>query len=111
MSEYEFLYEIDVEYALRDFCDYCDARPDAVVEMVDAGILQPRGASSAEWRFPAAAVVRYQKARRLRRDLDLNLAGIALALDLLEHIDDLHTKLRASERTLAKFYLDRDKFD
>jgi len=31
---------------------------------------------------------------RLQRDLGVNLAGAALALDLLQHIDELRAQLR-----------------
>jgi chaperone modulatory protein CbpM len=34
-------------------------------------------------------------ALRWQRDLDVSLAGAALALELLERIDQLHTRLRA----------------
>jgi chaperone modulatory protein CbpM len=40
------------------------------------------------------SLVRIRIARRLQADLDLNLPGIALALDLLEELAQLRAQLR-----------------
>jgi chaperone modulatory protein CbpM len=42
--------------------------------------------------------VRVQKAHRLERDLGLNPAGAALALDLMAQIDELKTQIRRLQR-------------
>jgi chaperone modulatory protein CbpM len=39
---------------------------------------------------------------RLRRDLNLNLAGTALALDLLDELEHLRERLRALEHQLGQ---------
>ena len=39
---------------------------------------------------------------RLQRDLDLNLAGTALALDLLDELEQLRERLRALEHQLGQ---------
>ncbi|MBC8379409.1 MAG: MerR family transcriptional regulator, partial [Planctomycetes bacterium] len=45
------------------------------------------------WRFSGSSLVRVRSAQRLQRDLGVNLAGIALALDLIEELDNLRTQL------------------
>ena len=65
--------------------------------MVEEGILEPRGARSTRWRFPRRAVRRARAAHRLQRELGLNLAGAAMALDLLDEFEELRTKVRLLE--------------
>ncbi len=82
------------ELGLAELCRCCGVHAERVIEYVEYGILEPRG-SAPPWRFPAAALPRLQRALRLERDLGLNTAGVALALDLLEEIDRLQARLRA----------------
>ena len=58
------------------------------------GVLAPAGASRAEWRFGGTAFRRLRAAERLQRDLEINAAGVALALDLLDRIAALESRLR-----------------
>jgi chaperone modulatory protein CbpM len=48
--------------------------------------------------FPPDAAATLARAARLRRDLALNLAGAALACELLARIDELEARLRRYER-------------
>lgn len=67
----------------------CSLDAEYLIEMVDEGVLEPRGADIAAWRFPPASITRIQVVLHLRRDLGVNLAGAALALDLLEELGRL----------------------
>ena len=49
------------------------------------------------WRFTGVSVKRAIKATKLQRDLDLNLPGVALALDLIDEIERLRERLRHLE--------------
>lgn len=68
---------------------------------MEQGILEPSGRRGRHWCFPYASVRRTSVALRLQEDLGVNLAGAALALELLERIDKLNARLRAigPERT------------
>jgi chaperone modulatory protein CbpM len=61
--------------------------------MVNEGVLTPEGYSPETWRFNAAAVKRIQVTLRLQSDLRVNLPGAALALDLLEELEELRSLL------------------
>jgi chaperone modulatory protein CbpM len=63
--------------------------------MVEEGILDPEGDRPGRWRFPPDCVGRVRAAQRLLLDLDVNLAGAAVALHLLERIACLEGRLRA----------------
>jgi len=45
-------------------------------------------------------VRRARRAIRLSRDLDVNLPGVGLALELLDELEDLRVRVRALERLL-----------
>ena len=82
-----------VYYSLEEVCRVCDSRTDWVVELVEYGILQPAGDTRSHWRFAGTSLHTAMKAQRLQRDLGLNLAGVALALELLDEIDALRSRL------------------
>jgi chaperone modulatory protein CbpM len=74
---------------LRELCGACGIHAELVIEMVSEGIAEPIGSNPVDWRFDGPAVKRVQRALRLQRDLGVNLAGAALALDLLEELEEL----------------------
>lgn len=82
------------EVTFVQLCHYCDVQEDTIESMVDQGILEPLRKEGQDLRFPATSIKRIHIALRLQRDLDVNLAGAALALDLLERIDELNAQLR-----------------
>ena len=85
-------------FTLRELCRACGVHAELVIEMVEEGVLEPRGSTPTEWRFAGNAVTRAQKALNLTRDLRLNWPGAALALDLLEEIE----RLRRERRTVRR---------
>jgi len=81
-----------LELTLQQFCRYSDLESDQIVEMVAEGIIEPRGARPAEWLFNGYMLKRAQIAVRLQRDLEINLPGIAVILDLLNELEQLRQK-------------------
>jgi len=61
-----------------------------IVEL-DAGVVQ---VDASVWRFPGSALRRARTALRLQRDLEINLPGVALALELLEELEELRRELK-----------------
>ncbi|MGC1505357.1 MAG: chaperone modulator CbpM [Sulfitobacter sp.] len=82
---------------LQDLCRFCQAEETWVVELVEYGVLEPIGSTTGNWRFVGSNIVRAKKARRLKRDLGINTAGIALVLDLLEERDAVLRRLAQHE--------------
>jgi len=81
------------ELSMSDLCRACCQHAEWIVQLVDEGILEPAGRNPAQWRFPGASLHRAHTAMRLQRDLDINLAGVALALDLMDEIESLQALL------------------
>jgi chaperone modulatory protein CbpM len=85
------------EYAvlsIRDLSRMCAVDERHIVELVQEGVLEVVDPDHPEWRFTGAALRRARLALRLERDLEINLAGIALALELLEELEQLRRQVR-----------------
>jgi chaperone modulatory protein CbpM len=78
---------------LGQLCRACGVHADWVITLVEEGIIEPDGRELHLWRFSGSNVVRVRSALRLQRDLGVNLAGIGLALDLMEELDLLRAQL------------------
>lgn len=75
---------------LHELCHDCQVNAEYVIELVEFGVIQPQaGRAPREWIFAGEDLVRLKKAERLRRDLDMNLPGVALSLELLEEVREL----------------------
>ncbi len=86
------IFEDDAEITVVELCQVCAVERRLVDDMIAEGILDPRGSSSD--RLPYNSVRITRTVLRLQRDLGVNLAGAALALDLLDQIEQLRSQLR-----------------
>ena len=89
--------EEDVEMTLAEICTACELTEMQVIELVEHGVVEPQGKQPARWRFRGVSVRRIRRAQRLERDLGVNVAGAALALDLLEELEQLRLRLARFE--------------
>ncbi len=85
--------EEDVELTLVELGRACDASEEQIELWVLEGVLEPSGRSRQEWRFSGGSMARVRLAARLARDLELNASGVALAIDLLDRISSLESRL------------------
>ncbi|MFE8070202.1 chaperone modulator CbpM [Marinobacteraceae bacterium S3BR75-40.1] len=90
----------EVRLSLAELCRNCDVHAEYVIELVEYGVLHPRGHEPRSWEFAGRDLMRIKKALRLRRDLDINLPGLALSMELLDEIDELRRALRHMEQRL-----------
>lgn len=84
------------DFSFDELCHACGAAQAQLVELVEEALVTPSGATPGEWRFSGVHVQRATVAVRLQRDLGVNAAGAALALQLMDEINTLHGKLRAA---------------
>lgn len=89
--------EEDIEFTLADLCRACHLPAERVVELVDEGVIEPRGREPTRWRFGGISVRRVRCVKRLEQDLGVNVAGAALALELLDELERLRNRLRRFE--------------
>ena len=79
-------------FTVADLCRCCSVEADVVEAMVEEGILEPIGQRRHHLYFHSSSLRRTRVTVRLQRDLGVNLAGAALALELLERIAELEGK-------------------
>jgi len=86
----------DDTLTLEQLCTSCGVQADWLIRLVEESIIEPDGAEMPSWRFSGASLARVRAAFNLERDLGVNLAGIALALDLMEELERLRRQLKIS---------------
>ncbi|MBI3561545.1 MAG: MerR family transcriptional regulator [Gammaproteobacteria bacterium] len=79
---------------LAELCRACAVHAERIIELVEIGVLEPDGREPTRWRFGGESLYRARTVLRLQRDLSIDLAGAALALELLNEIETLRTRLR-----------------
>lgn len=97
--------EIDTQpfFTIHEICAHGEVDVEFVVELVEYGVILPLAAAEPQqWVFDAAALARLKRALRLQRDLDINLPGLAVSLDLLDEIKHLHRQINLLDRQLKQ---------
>jgi chaperone modulatory protein CbpM len=87
------IFEETALLTVKDLSRMCAVDERHIVEFVEEGVLSVVEFDTAEWHFTGAALRRARLALRLERDLELNLAGVALALELMEELHALRREL------------------
>ena len=75
--------------SLAELCRSCTVETTTITTLVTEGILDPTGEDVEHWHFTVGSLKRVKTAIHLQRDLGVNLAGAALALELLDRIAEL----------------------
>jgi chaperone modulatory protein CbpM len=83
------------QLTLAELTRACAVHAELIIEQVDEGVLTPVGSEPLRWRFTGTHMRRARMALRLQHDLGLNLAGAALAVQLLDEVEALRARLRA----------------
>jgi chaperone modulatory protein CbpM len=93
--------DIEFEFTLTEISHSCGVGVEQITVLVGEGVLSPRGASRADWRFAGSDLARALRAVRLERDLGVNPAGAALAIELMEEMQRLRQRLERLEALLS----------
>jgi chaperone modulatory protein CbpM len=95
---------------VEEICRVCAVRVEYIEELVEEGLITPQvdkvdTQRSAEkqgprtWRFTGMHMRQARIAAHLQSDLGVNLAGVALALQLLDEVETLRTRVKAIDAT------------
>jgi len=87
---------------LEELCRSNHVEAQWIMELVEHGVIEPVGQVSTEWQFASLSLVRVAKAKRLSQDLELNPAGVALVIDLLDEIEELRARLQSLEQSAIR---------
>ncbi len=83
---------------IEELASAAGLHPELVAKFVSYGLLEPDASDSAL--FPASAVERLRCIVRLRHDLGVNLAGIAVILDMRAKMEALQRELERLRKRL-----------
>ena len=92
--------EDDQILSLAALCYYCSLPAEQVITMIEFGIIEPIQPQMprSRWQFTDSSVLRVQTVIRLQRDLGVNLAGAALAVELLDEVKTLRQLAASLQR-------------
>ncbi len=91
------------QLSVEEFCQSAELPVEYLLEIVECGILQPSGPTPAQWLFDASALAVAKRALRLRRDLEIEWAGIALALELMAELEQVRRENSHLKQRLSRF--------
>jgi chaperone modulatory protein CbpM len=92
-----------VLFSMSEICQRCGLHAELIIEMVEYGVVEPaRVEAGQHWLFAGETLARLNRAQRLRRDLQLDLPGLALSLDLLDEIDALRQQVASLQHQLQQ---------
>jgi len=80
--------------SIEELARACSAKTQWIIELVDIGLLEPKGAEASRWRFRAADLICARRVARLQRDFDASTNAVAVMLDLLAEIERLRACLK-----------------
>jgi chaperone modulatory protein CbpM len=87
------VFDESAEITLSQLCEVCSVETTLIEKLVAEGVLDPVGGEPDELRFQYTSVRITQTVIRLQEDLGVNLAGAALALELMERIEELQRRV------------------
>jgi len=95
--------KLQITLTITEFCLHTGVTESELAEVVGLGVIQPRDLTVDDWLFDDAAVAAFNRAQRLQRELALDWPGIAVALTLLDEIEQLRRENAQLRHRLERF--------
>lgn len=86
-SEYSLL-------TLDQLSEAAELQSTLVEKFIQHGLIEPSGAQATGSLFTISCIERLRRIVRLRRDLGVNLAGIAVILDMRQRMEEMQKELK-----------------
>ncbi len=83
-----------------EFLEQTGVHTSRVGELIELGWIDPITTSDNDYLFQVRDVYRVRKLERLISDLEVNLAGACIIVDLVERVEHLEKRVRDLERLL-----------
>lgn len=77
----------------EEFCRATQSNEDLILQMIEYQLLNPTGKTQEDWRFDSVCLRRARIASNFFCDLEVNIQGVALALELLDRIESLQQQV------------------
>lgn len=95
--------EYSYQLSFDELCEITLVPKDLIIEIIEEGIVEPKGNSPHDWCFDIQMITTAKKAIRLHYDLDIDWPGIAIAIRLSEEIQDLQETNNALKQRINRF--------
>ena len=93
--------ETELEFDIEQLCRVCQVTPELIVELIELGVIDPHGSSMDTWHFSADHLRRVRMITHLQQDLEINLSGAALVVELMDEIARLRAQIELFEKYLG----------
>lgn len=95
-----------VTFDVEEFCETARLSRETLGELIELGILEPSETQADRWSFDMTALTAARRALSVKRDFELDWPGTALALHLLERLEQLKRENRLLRQQLRRFVED-----
>jgi len=82
----------DEMLSFAELCHAVHTDPELIIQLVEYRVIHPVGKSQADWQFDCVCLKRAKIARNFYHDLEVNLPGIALVIEMMEEIAELESQ-------------------
>ena len=93
-------------FSIKELCIVTALSSQTIIEIVDHGIVDPQGSDPETWLFNTQMISVTKKACRLHDDLEIDWSGIALAISLLEELEQVRDENQQLRAQLKRFIAD-----
>lgn len=85
--------ELYFQLTLTELSTSFGVQSETIIEIINEGIVDAKQDAQGEWHFDSESLSIVRTVLHLHRDLGVNMAGAALALDLMREIESLQAQL------------------
>lgn len=85
--------ELYFHLTLAELSTSFGVQSELIIEIINEGILEPKQDTEGKWYFDSESLGVVRTVLHLHQDLGINMAGAALALDLMREIESLQAQL------------------
>jgi len=96
---------LTIKLSLDEICEIADVPTQALIMIVEEGVLEPRGSSPDEWNFDIIMLSIAKRASRLHRDFDIEWENIPLYLDIINELEKVRSENKQLKQQLDRFLL------
>ena len=91
-------YSQEVSLTLDELAETLNIPSDFIRDLIAYEIIHPQNVTNSEWVFDLVQLKRIRTAVRLQRDLEVNVAGVGVVLDLLDELEELRDRVELIEK-------------
>jgi hypothetical protein len=84
---------------LNQLSNAAELQPALVEKFIQYGLIEPATPEAPDLGFPISCIERLRRIVRLRRDLGVNLAGVAVILEMRQRMEELQKELERLRRS------------